>query len=471
MNQSIKPFMDRDFLLDTPTARTLYHEEAAHLPIIDYHCHLNPKEIADDHRFRSITELWLGGDHYKWRALRANGVDERYITGDADDWEKFEKWAETMPYCMRNPLYHWTHLELRTAFGICDILNPGTARQIYDRCNEMLASPEFSARGLMRHYHVEVVCTTDDPADTLEHHQSIRESGFGVKVLPTWRPDKALAVDKPQDFSTYMTRLGEAANVEVNSYQALIDALQKRHDFFAQQGCRLSDHGISHFPWRKCTESQANTILQKALAGKQVSMEESEQFATALLLELARMDARSGWTQQFHYGPMRNTNSRMFSRLGPDAGYDSIGTQDTSESMARFLDALDSEDLLAQTILYCINPSDNEMLATMVGNFQQAPMPGKIQMGSGWWFNDQLDGMERQMNALSLQGLLSRFVGMLTDSRSFLSYPRHEYFRRCLCRMVGRDVEDGLLPESEMPFIRQMVRDISYYNAKRYFRF
>ncbi len=471
MHTHTQSFMNKDFLLDTETARALYHEEAAPLPIIDYHCHLNPKEIAEDHKFRSITELWLGGDHYKWRALRANGVDERYITGDASDWEKFEKWAETMPYCMRNPLYHWTHLELRTAFGIEDILKPETARSIYDRCNEMLACPEFSARGLMRHYKVEVVCTTDDPADSLEHHQKIRESGFEVKVLPAWRPDKALAIGKPQEYLAYIGMLGKAADVDIHDYATLLEALHRRHDFFAQMGCRLSDHGISRFPWKPCADSQANAILGKVLCGQQVDAEEQEQFSTALLLELARMDAQSGWTQQFHYGPMRNNNTRMFKQLGPDAGYDSIGTQDTAESMSHFLDALDSEDMLAQTILYCINPSDNEMLATMAGNFQQGPRPGKIQMGSGWWFNDQLDGMERQMNALSLQGLLSRFVGMLTDSRSFLSYPRHEYFRRCLCRMVGRDVEAGLLPWSEMPFIRQMVRDISYYNAKRYFGF
>ena len=471
MNANIKPFMDKDFLLDTPTAQTLYHEEAAPLPIIDFHCHLSPKEIAEDHQFRSITELWLGGDHYKWRALRANGVDERYITGDASDWEKFEKWASTMPYCMRNPLYHWTHLELRTAFGIQDILKEETARDIYERCNKMLAMPEFSARGLMRKYHVEVVCTTDDPADSLQYHQSIRESGFEIKVLPTWRPDKALAIEKPQEYLAYIHRLEEASDTQIDSYATLVEALQKRHDFFEKEGCRLSDHGISRFPWSPCSETQADAILKKVLGGQQVSECECEQFSTTLLLELARMDARSGWTQQFHYGPMRNCNTRMFCQLGPDAGYDSIGTQDTSASMARFLDALDSEGMLAQTILYCINPSDNEMLATMIGNFQQGPQAGKIQFGSGWWFNDQLDGMERQMNALSLQGLLSRFVGMLTDSRSFLSYPRHEYFRRCLCRMIGHDVEMGLLPASEMPFIRKMIRDISYYNAKRYFQF
>lgn len=471
MDTHAKPFMDQNFLLDTETAQLLFHEEAAHLPIIDYHCHLNPKEIAENHQFRSITELWLGGDHYKWRALRANGIDERYITGDATDWEKFQKWAETMPYCMRNPLYHWTHLELRTAFGINDILKPETARSIFERCNEMLSQPEFSARGLMKHYNVEVVCTTDDPADSLEYHQSIRQSGFETKVLPAWRPDKALAISNPQEYQTYIKRLSNAADVDITDYPTLIEALQKRHDFFAQQGCRLSDHGISRFPWNPCTDAEADCILRKALAGAKVSPEESEQFSTALLTQLAIMDHRSGWTQQFHYGPMRNNNSRMFRQLGPDAGYDSIGTQDTSYSMSRFLDYLDTTDQLTQTILYCINPSDNEMLATMIGNFQQGPQPGKIQMGSGWWFNDQLDGMERQMNALSLQGLLSRFVGMLTDSRSFLSYPRHEYFRRCLCRMIGRDVEAGVLPQSEMPFIRKMVRDISYYNAKRYFRF
>ncbi len=467
----MKAFMDKNFLLETEVAQDLFHNHAAKMPIIDYHCHLSPQMVAENKRFESIAQIWLMGDHYKWRAMRSNGIDERYITGDASDWEKFEKWASTMPYCMRNPLYHWTHLELRTAFGIQDILKEETARDIYERCNKMLAMPEFSARGLMRKYHVEVVCTTDDPADSLQYHQSIRESGFEIKVLPTWRPDKALAIEKPQEYLAYIHRLEEASDTRIDGYATLVEALQKRHDFFEKEGCRLSDHGISRFPWSPCSETQADAILKKVLGGQQVSECECEQFSTTLLLELARMDARSGWTQQFHYGPMRNCNTRMFRLLGPDAGYDSIGTQDTSASMARFLDALDSEGMLAQTILYCINPSDNEMLATMIGNFQQGPQAGKIQFGSGWWFNDQLDGMERQMNALSLQGLLSRFVGMLTDSRSFLSYPRHEYFRRCLCRMIGHDVEMGLLPASEMPFIRKMIRDISYYNAKRYFQF
>ncbi len=486
-------FMDRDFLLQSPTAQELYHNHAAKLPIIDYHCHLNPKEVAEDHRFRSITELWLGGDHYKWRALRSNGVEEKYITGEASDWEKFLKWAETMPYCMRNPLYHWTHLELRTAFGITKLLNASTAREIYDECNEKLQQPEFSARGLMRRYNVEVACTTDDPADDLRYHRSPLpapplgechsgtaatvnntsskgERGLGL-LLPTWRPDKAMAIDNPTAYRAYIEALGTVAGQEIRSYTDLLDVLQQRHDFFAEVGCRISDHGVNEFYADDFTEKEVSDIFRKVMDGRMPTEEDVRKFRSAMMLEGGRMDARAGWVQQFHYGPMRNNNSKMFRRLGPDAGYDSIGTWDTSRSLSRFLDKLDSEGLLAKTILYPINPSDNEMIATMIGNFQEGPVPGKLQMGSGWWFNDQLDGMERQMNCLSQLGLLSRFVGMLTDSRSFLSYPRHEYFRRCLCNIIGRDVEEGKLPREEMPFIRQMVEDISYYNAKRYFGF
>ncbi len=463
--------MDQDFLLQTETAKELYHHHAKSMPIIDYHCHLNPKEVAENHQFSSITELWLGGDHYKWRALRSNGVEERFITGNASDWEKFQKWAETIPYCMRNPLYHWTHLELRTAFGIEQTLNPANAREIYEECNEKLRLSGFSARGLMKRYNVEVVCTTDDPADTLEYHQQTRESGFEVKVLPTWRPDKAMAIENPTAYIKYIEKLADVAGMEIKTYDDLILALQKRHDFFGEMGCRLSDHGLSEFYAEDFTETEIKSIFQHVMEGKLPSAEEINKFRSALLLELARQDAKAGWTQQFHYGPMRNNNTRMFQLLGPDTGYDSIGTWNTSESLSKFLNKLDMENMLAQTILYCINPSDNEMLATMIGNFQEGPTPGKIQFGSGWWFNDQLDGMERQMNALSVLGLLSRFVGMLTDSRSFLSYPRHEYFRRCLCNIIGRDVENGILPAEEMPFIQQMVRDISYYNAKNYFRF
>ncbi len=467
----MKPFMDKDFLLQSETARKLFHEQAENLPIIDYHCHLSPKEAAEDHRFSSITELWLGGDHYKWRAMRSNGVEEKYITGDASDWKKFQKWAETMPYCMRNPLYHWTHLELRTAFGINKLLNADTAKEIFDECNEKLKQPEFSARGLMRRYKVEVVCTTDDPADTLEYHIATRYSGFETKMLPTWRPDKAMAIDNPIAYRDYIEKLSETANQEIKTYTDLLDALQSRHNFFNSVGCRLSDHGVNEFYANNFTETEVSRIFQKVMDGKLPTTEEVNKFRSALMLEGGRMDARAGWTQQFHYGPMRNNNTRMFHKLGPDTGYDSIGTWNTSQNLARFLDRLDSEGQLAKTILYCINPADNEMIATMIGNFQEGPTPGKLQFGSGWWFNDQLDGMERQMNALSVLGLLSRFVGMLTDSRSFLSYPRHEYFRRCLCNMIGQDVEDGKLPAEEMPFIEQMVRDISYYNAKRYFNF
>jgi glucuronate isomerase len=470
----MKVFMDANFLLQSATAQELYHNHAAALPIIDYHCHLNPKEVAEDHRFSSITELWLGGDHYKWRAMRSNGVEEKYITGDASDWEKFQKWAETMPYCMRNPLYHWTHLELRTAFGINKLLNASTAREIYDECNEKLRLPEFSAQGLMRRYNVEVVCTTDDPADTLEHHIAMHyqtANGKCTKMLPTWRPDKAMAIDNPIAYRAYIEQLEATAMQSIRTYTDLLDALQKRHDFFASVGCRLSDHGVNEFYADNYTEAEVSAIFLKVMEGKQPTAEEVSKFRSALMLEGGRMDARSGWTQQFHYGPMRNNNTRMYRKLGPDTGYDSIGTWNTSESLSRFLDRLDNEGNLAQTILYCINPSDNEMLATMIGNFQEGPTPGKIQFGSGWWFNDQLDGMERQMNCLSVLGLLSRFVGMLTDSRSFLSYPRHEYFRRCLCNLIGQDVEDGKLPAEEMPFIAQMVEDVSYYNAKRYFRF
>jgi len=467
----MKNFMDQDFLLQTETAKQLYHESAKHLPIIDYHCHLNPREVAQDHRFRSITELWLGGDHYKWRALRTNGVDERYITGDASDWEKFQKWAETVPYCMRNPIYHWTHLELRTAFGIEKLLNPDTAREIYDECNEKLQQPGFSARGLMQRYNVEVVCTTDDPADSLEYHSQTRESGFQVKMLPTWRPDKAMAIEDPAAYRSYVEKLGAAAGMEIKTYGQLLEALQIRHDFFGSLGCRLSDHGLTEFYADDFTETEVAAVFAKVMDGRAATADEMNKFRSALLLEFGRQDARAGWTQQYHYGPIRNNNTKMMQRLGPDTGYDSIGTVDTAASMARFLDRLCREDSLAQTILYCINPSDNEMLATMIGNFQEGPVPGKIQFGSGWWFNDQKDGMERQLNALSLLGLLSRFVGMLTDSRSFLSYPRHEYFRRTLCNLIGNDVENGELPVQEMERIRGMVQDICYYNAKRYFRF
>ena len=468
----MKPFLDKDFLLQTDAAKTLYHEHAAKMPIIDYHCHLIPQMVAEDHRFSSITELWLGGDHYKWRAMRTNGVDERYCTGkDTTDWEKFQKWAETVPYTMRNPLYHWTHLELKTAFGIEKLLSPKTAREIFDECNEKLKSPEYSARGLMRRYHVECVCTTDDPVDDLRYHKQTAESGFEIRMLPAWRPDKAMAVEVPANFCAYIDKLSEVSGVKISHFQDMIDALQKRHDFFAQMGSRLADHGIEEFYAEDYTDAEINAIFDKVYGGKVLTQEEIRKFKSAMLVIFAEMDYEAGWAQQFHYGAIRDNNSKMFKLLGPDTGFDSIGEFNTAKAMSKFLDRLNAEGKLTRTILYNLNPSANEVIATMLGNFQDGSYPGKIQFGSGWWFLDQKDGMEKQMNALSLLGLLSRFVGMLTDSRSFLSYPRHEYFRRTLCNLLGNDIENGLLPASEMDFIGQMVENISYYNAKNYFNF
>jgi len=467
----MKEFMDDNFLLQTKTAQKLYHEHAAKMPIIDYHCHLVPQMVAEDYRFKSITELWLGGDHYKWRALRTNGVDEKYITGDASDWEKFKKWAETVPYTFRNPLYHWTHLELKTCFGITKPLNPETAKEIYEACNEKLRLPEFSARGLMRKYHVEVVCTTDDPVDSLEWHKKTRESGFEIKMLPAWRPDKAMEVGNAKNFVAYVKKLSKVSGVKISRFQDLVDALQKRHDFFATQGCKLSDHGIEEFYADDFTLAQIRRIFNKVYGGKELTAEEVRKFKSAMLQIFAEMDYDAGWVQQYHYGPIRNNNTKMFKKLGPDTGFDSIGEFNTSKSMAKFLDGLNSKDKLAKTILYNINPCANEMVATMIGNFQDGSCPGKMQWGSGWWFLDQKDGIEKQLNALSLLGLLSRFVGMLTDSRSFLSYPRHEYFRRILCNLLGNDIENGELPASEMKRIGQMVEDICYNNAKNYFGF
>lgn len=469
----MRPFLDENFLLQTATAQDLYHNHAASQPIIDYHCHLDPAMIAADYRFRSITELWLGGDHYKWRAMRTNGIPERLCTGtETTDWEKFEAWAATVPYTFRNPLYHWTHLELKTAFGIHERLNPETARRIYDACNDRLQNdPQFTARGLMRHYGVEMVCTTDDPVDDLHHHRAIRESGFEIEVRPAWRPDKAMAVESPEAFAAYVHRLGEAADISIRSFGDFVDALQRRHDYFHGEGCRLSDHGLEEFYAEPYTDAEITDIFNKVYGGAGLEDEEVRKFKSAMLYIFAVQDHASGWVQQYHYGAQRNNNRRMMAQLGPDTGFDSIGQWPTARSMARLLDRLDDEGRLAKTILYNLNPADNEMVATMLGNFQDGSVAGKIQWGSGWWFLDQKDGMERQMNALSLLGLLSRFVGMLTDSRSFLSYPRHEYFRRTLCNLLGTDVEQGLLPFTgyEEKRVRAMVEDISYRNAKAYF--
>ncbi len=468
----MKRFLDENFVLQTETAQKLYHEHAAKLPIIDYHCHLVPSMVANDHQFKSITEMWLGGDHYKWRAMRTNGIDERFITGkDTSDWEKFEKWAETVPYTMRNPLYHWTHLELKTGFGVDKLLSPATAREIFDTCNEKLQTAEYSARGMMRKYNVEAVCTTDDPIDTLEHHIKTREDGFEVKMLPTWRPDKAMAVEIPASFIAYVEQLAKISEVNISSFDDMIIALRKRQDFFAAQGCKLSDHGIEEFYAEDYTEAEIKAIFNKVYGGTELTQAEILKFKSAMMVIFAEMDWEKGWTQQFHYGTIRNNNTRLFNQLGADTGFDSIGTFNTAKALSKFLNRLDSQNKLTKTILYNLNPADNEMIATMIGNFQDGTEPGKIQFGSGWWFLDQKDGMEKQMNSLSVLGLLSRFIGMLTDSRSFLSYPRHEYFRRTLCNLIGNDVEQGLLPAQEIEYIGKMVENISYYNAKNYFKF
>jgi len=464
-------FIHDDFLLETPQACRLYHEYAAPQPIIDYHCHLPPSEIAENKRWSDIAALWLGGDHYKWRAMRAVGIDERFCTGDATPWEKFAKYAEAMPQFLRNPLYHWSHLELARYFGIDDLLSPATARKIFDHCNEKLTQPEFSARGFMERSKVETVCTTDDPVDSLEYHRAIAaDITFAIRVLPTWRPDKALLIDRPETFSQWLGALEQAAGVSISSLDDLMSALQKRHDFFAEQGCRLSDRGIETVFADDCSHAEASAIFAKARSGQSVTTAEAMRYKSFLLHELAVMDATKGWTMQIHYGALRSTNSRMLGKIGPDTGFDSMGDWPVASTMARHFDRLDSAGRLPKTIIYNLNPRDNEVIATMIGNFQDGITAGKMQFGSGWWFNDQLDGMTRQIEALSQLGVLARFVGMLTDSRSFLSYTRHEYFRRLLCNILGSDMQRGLVPD-DIELVGALVADISYRNARDYFGF
>lgn len=466
-------FIHEDFILQTDTAKKLYHNHAENHPIIDYHCHLDPKEISEDYKFKTITELWLGGDHYKWRLLRANGVEERYITGDASDWEKFQKWAETIPYTMRNPMYHWTHLELKRVFDIDTLLKPETAREIYDKTNDMLKRPDFSARGLMKRFKVEVVCTTDDPIDSLQYHKHIKDSGFEIKVLPTWRPDKSMAVENSEMFSKYIDQLSKVSNIEINNFEDYRLAIRNRHDYFDSFDCKLADHGIDNFYSEPCTIDEATFIFDKVYKrSEKLSDIEVLKFKSIMLYENTKLNFEKGWVQQFHYGAIRNNNTKMFQRIGPDKGYDSMNDAvGVAESMSLFFDSLEKENKLAKSIVYNLNPNDNYLVASMIANFQDGTVPGKIQFGSGWWFLDQKDGMEDQMNILSTQGLLSRFVGMLTDSRSFVSYPRHEYFRRILCNLIGNDVEYGLLPESEIEFLGKIVENVCYYNAKEYFKF
>jgi glucuronate isomerase len=468
----MKAFLDENFLLESKTAERLYHEYAKDQPIIDYHCHLPPDQVADNRRFGTLTQIWLNGDHYKWRAMRSNGVAERYCTGDASDWEKFEMWARTVPYTLRNPLYHWTHMELANPFGVKGkLLNPSTAREIYDHCNSKLAQDSFTTQGLLEHFKVLVVCSTDDPLDSLEAHQRHGKSASAAtKLLPTWRPDKAMAMADLDGWNFWVEKLQDASGADIASFDDFLAAIEKRHTFFHQVGCRVSDHGFEKILAEPYTARQIEGVFAKARAKQALSPFERDQFCSAMIYELAIMDHARGWTQQFHLGALRNNSTRVMRTLGPDTGFDSIGDYPQAAGLARLLDRLDFTNQLCKTIIYNLNPADNEVIATMLGNFQDGSCPGKIQFGAAWWFMDQKDGMERQMNALSALSLLSRFVGMLTDSRSFLSYSRHEYFRRLLCNLLGNDVENGLIP-ADMDLLGNMVRDICFRNAREYFGF
>ncbi len=463
-------FIHSNFILETKTAQKLYHEYAKEMPIIDYHCHLMPEDIAIDKQWDNLAQIWLYGDHYKWRAMRANGIDEKYITGNASDWEKFEKWAETAPKTLRNPLYHWNQLELKKPFGITELLSPLTAKDIYDKTASMLKQDSFTARGIMKQWNVEVVCTTDDPVDMLEHHIAIKKENFNCKVLPTWRPDKAMAVENTTVYNEYLNKLEVVSGIKVSTFSHLIEALKNRQTYFAEQGCKLADHGIEQFYAAMYTEEDIQEMFIKVRTGSSLSEEEIEQFKSAMMVEFGVMNYEKGWVQQFHFGVIRNNNSRMFSKVGADTGFDSIGDFNVAKNMSKYLNRLDSLGCLTKTIIYNLNPKDNDVIATMIGNFQDGITPGKIQFGSGWWFLDQKQGMEAQINSLSSQGLLSQFVGMLTDSRSFLSYARHEYFRRILCNILGNDMEKGLMP-NDIELVGKMVQDISYNNAKKYFNF
>jgi glucuronate isomerase len=465
-----KKFLDEDFLLTNSISKQLYHDFAKEMPIIDYHCHLPPDQIAANYQFQNLTQIWLYGDHYKWRAMRTNGVDESYCTGNKSDYEKFQKWAETVPYTVRNPLYHWTHMELQRYFGIHDVLNPSSAYNIYQKASELVKTPDFSVRSLLKKMRVEVVCTTDDPVDSLEHHKKIKTDGVEVKVFPTFRPDKAMTVEDAPAFVKYVGLLEVAAGITIVTFEDFLIALKSRHDYFASMGCKLSDHGVEEIYAEDYTEVEITNIFNKVRNGKTLDLSEILKFKSAMLIQFAIWDWEKGWTQQFHMGALRNNNSRMKRLLGPDTGWDSIGDFSIARGLSKFLDRLDSNNQLAKTILYNLNPADNELMATMIGNFNDGSVAGKVQFGSGWWFLDQKDGMIKQMNTLSNMGLLSRFIGMLTDSRSFLSFPRHEYFRRILCNLIGEDVEKGELPE-DIEWLGQVVQKISYYNAKEYFKF
>jgi glucuronate isomerase len=462
-------FIHPDFMLGNETGKRLYHTYSKHQPIIDFHCHLSPQLIAEDRLFDDLTHIWLEGDHYKWRAMRTNGVDEKYCTGNANPVEKFNKWAETVPYTVGNPLYHWTHLELARYFNIFDLLSPSTAGKIYNEASSLLKNREFSTRQLIKKMNVKVVCTTDDPADDLSFHIQLKKS-FDIPVLPTWRPDNAIKTDDPEKFRVYITRLANASGIEIKNFDTLIEALDKQHNFFHANGCRQSDHGLDRFYFAQYVQADVNNSLQKLLKGTAVSSDETEKYRTAVMAELCKMNHKRGWVQQFHVGALRNNNARAFRKLGPDTGWDSIGISQDAVKMSQFLSSLDENDKLARTILYNLNPADNEMMITMAGNFNDGTIPAKVQYGAAWWFLDQKTGMEKHLRDLSALALLRRFIGMVTDSRSFLSYPRHEYFRRLACNYIGEEVEKGLIPNDE-EILKSLVEGISYRNAKEYFGF
>ncbi|HVX48763.1 MAG TPA: glucuronate isomerase [Chitinophagaceae bacterium] len=463
----MKSFLDDNFLLYTKTSQQLYHDFAKKLPIVDYHNHLPPSQIAADDCFENLTQAWLYGDHYKWRAMRANGVHESYCTGNKSDYEKFEQWAATVPYTLRNPLYHWTHLELQRYFDVKDLLSPATAKYIYNDCSARLSLPEYSVLNLLRKMKVELLCTTDDPIDNLVYHKQVKAAGVGITVLPAFRPDKAFAVEDAVSFNRYIGRLEEASGITINTLDALLEALQKRIDFFGANGCMLSDHGLEKPYAEDYTRKEAADIFIKTRALKPLQPGDAGKFKSAVLFELGKMYYAKGWVQQYHIGATRNNNPRTLHLLGPDTGFDSIGSNISAAELSKFLGRLDKEDKLAKTVLYNLNPADNAMMATMVGNFNDGSTAGKIQWGSAWWFLDQKDGMTEQINILSNMGLLSRFIGMLTDSRSFLSFPRHEYFRRILCNIIGEEIERGELP-GDIAWTGKIIEGICYSNIKQY---